>query len=108
MQSRIWVYVHVIPHLTQLRISVIHTPLARRRGIIPRAAAPEVRDCAGCFGQGGLQCGGAVAGAVGRGDAGGVEPAPGGEAPVVEDCGGEEVENVGVVGGEGPVAGEAG
>jgi hypothetical protein len=37
-----------------------------------------------------------------------VQPAPGGETAVVEDRGGEEIEDVGMVCGEGTVAGSAG
>lgn len=84
----------VVPHLVQLRATVVMRPLAGLCLVVSGAAAADVGDDAVAMGQRGLDVGKRVRGFVRRMDVGSGEPAPGGESLVVGDDGLVELEEV--------------
>lgn len=84
----------VIPRLAQLRAPIIRRTVPSRRLIEPRPGAPDVRLSPVRIRQRILDVGERVGGAVGRRDAGVGEPGESGQAPVEEDGGLEEVDDV--------------
>lgn len=91
----------VVPHLVQLRATVVMRPFAGLCLVVSGTTAADVGDDAVAVGQRGLDVGKRVRGFVRRMDVGGGEPAPGGESLVVGDYGLIELEEVVVFAGLG-------
>lgn len=89
----------VVPHLVQLRATVVTRTLAGLCLVVLGAAAANVGDDAKLAGQRSLNVGKRVGGPVGRMDVGVGEPAPSGEGLVVGDDGLIELEEVIVLAG---------